>query len=61
MRDRIDLQKDKRYRVGSVTYEVIACFDNEWETLHDIVRRLLIEDIRADLGQKVAGNITVEV
>lgn len=61
MQDRIDLQKDKRYRVGSVTYEVTACFDDGQEPLHDIVRRLLIEDIRADPGQKVASNITVEV
>ena len=61
MQDRVDLQRENRYRVGSVTYEVAACFDDGQEPLHDIVRRLLLDDIHRDPGRKFAGNTDSKV
>lgn len=46
MTEQILLQNKAKYRIGTVTYEVAALFNDQGEPLREKLKFLILEDIR---------------
>ena len=46
MSDKVDLTRTTQYQIGTITYQVSACFQESGATLKDLMLKLLRDEIR---------------
>ncbi len=52
--EQITLQENSKYRVGAVTYEVVALFYEEGQNLRDKMQHLILQDVRKNVNRTFA-------
>ena len=50
-KQQIVLQPESQYKIGTVTYQVTALFDNDKDSLFPILKRLLQREVETEISQ----------